>query len=65
VVVIVSQRKVYNEICNLYTSSHASGVIKLGKGWEGQVVCIREREMHTKFLSEILKDGSHVGERYK
>ena len=29
------------------------------------MVCIRERAMHTKFLSEILKVGDHVGERLK
>jgi hypothetical protein len=65
VVVIVPQRKLYIEVCNLYSSSHGSSVIKLQVGWEKQVACIREREMHTRFLSEILKDGGHVRKRHE
>jgi hypothetical protein len=55
VVVIGSQRKVHNEICNLYSSSYGSEVIKLRMGWEGQVACIREREMHTNFRQKSSK----------
>ena len=51
----ITQRRVHNEICNLYSSSYGSGVIKLQMRWEGQVVCLREKEMHTKFCQKSSK----------